>query len=134
MTVANDNDFGDIDDFDPDVILTGAQVVAAALGRRITTPPGGLHYDPAYVCVDLEAWLNRALTDADLDALRAQVERCVRAETRADPDITTVDVDFYAAGGVLQVVVQGVTVDGASFELTATADPDEGIKLALSAA
>lgn len=134
MTVANDNDFGDIDDFDPDVILTGAQVVAAALGRRVTTPPGGLFYDPAYVCVDLESYLNRALSDADLDALRAQIERCVRAETRADPDRTVVDVDWYPDGGQLQVTIQGETVDGQAFELVATAEPDEGVQLALSAA
>lgn len=133
MTIANDNDFGDIDDFDLDVVLTGAQVVAAALGRRITTPPGGLHYDPAYVCVDLEAWLNRALTDADLDALRGQIERCVRAEARVDADRTTVDVDFYPGGYLLQVTIQGFTVADAAFELVATGDPDEGVKLALAA-
>lgn len=131
--MAIDPDLGDIDDFDPDVILTGAQVVAAALGRRVTTPPGGLHYDPGYVCVDLESYQSRALTARDLDELRAQLERCVRAETRADPDLTTVDVAWYAAGGILEVTIQGETVDGAAFELSATVAPDEGVVLVLSA-
>ena len=38
-----------------------------------------------------------------------------------------------AAGGILEVTIQGETVDGAAFELSATVAPDEGVVLVLSA-
>lgn len=125
-----DNDFGDIDDCDPDVILTGAQVVAAAAGRRITTPPGGLHYDPGYLSIDLESYQSRALTPREVFELRVAVERCVTADPRVAE--ATVDAVYYAAGMELRVTVDGTTVDGAAFELAATVD-GEGVALAVAA-
>jgi hypothetical protein len=76
--------------------------------------------------------------EADAPALRLTestscIERCVRAEARVDADRTTVDVDFYPGGYLLQVTIQGFTVADAAFELVATGDPDEGVKLALAA-
>jgi hypothetical protein len=124
-------DFAGVDDLDIDAEVTGAAAVAEAVGRRITTKPGDVFYDPAYVCTDLGAWQSRAVTDADLYRLRVDLERCVRAERRV-ADFTC-DVAFYAESFELRVVIDGVTVDGEAFNLTATVLPDEGVQLAIAA-
>lgn len=122
-------DFADIADFDLDVVLSGGAAVAAAFGRRITTPPGDLFYDPSYVCIDLHAWQNRALTSADVWRLRVDLERCRDAERRIAS--ATCDVAYFAEGFELRVSVNGVTVDGEAFTLAATVD-GEGVQLAVA--
>lgn len=123
-------DIAGIDDIDLDQVVTGPAAVAEAFGRRITTQPGDVFYDPAYVCTDLGAWQSRTIAPGDLYQLRADIERCAEAEKRITAYV--VDVTYYAAGLELRVKVSAQTVKG-PFELTATVDPDEGVKLAITA-
>lgn len=129
--MAFDADFGGIDDCDLDVLVQGAAQIAEAVGRRITTRPGTVFYDPKYLCVDLVAWQSRGLTDADLWRLRTDLERCIAQEERLAS--FTVDCAWYPRGQELRVTVGGETVDGETFTLTATVD-GEGVQLAVALA
>jgi hypothetical protein len=122
-------DFAGAEDVSIDETVTGAAAIGEAVGRRVTTKE--LWYDPGYACLDLGEWQSRAMTNADVYRLRVDVERCVRAERRVQT--FTVDVAFYALGMELRVRIDGVTVDGDAFVVTATVTPDEGVVLAVAA-
>lgn len=124
------DDIAGIEDLDIDEVVRGAAAIAEAFGRRITTPSGGLDYDPAYVSTDLGAWQSRALSSSDVYRLRVDLERCRDAERRIAS--ATIDVAYFEAGMELRVTVNGVTVDGDTFELSATVD-GEGVQLAVAA-
>ena len=125
--MAFDTDFAGIDDLLFDETVSGAAAVAEAFGRRITTR--SLWYDPGYVCTDLTAYQSKALVDADLWRIRTDIERCAQAEPRIDTAVVT--VNWYAVGFELRVSVEGLTVDGETFTLTATVD-GEGVQLAVA--
>jgi hypothetical protein len=122
-------DFSGMTDLSLDEVVTGAGAVAEAVGRRITTPPGGLFYDSGYNSLDLGSWQSKALTDADVWRLKADMERAIAQEQRLAS--FAVDVAWYAAGMELRVKVAGTTVDGDTFELVATVD-GEGVRLAIA--
>lgn len=128
--MAIEPDFAGIDDFDFDEVLTGAAVVAAAAGRRVTTRPGDLFYDARYLCLDLGAYQSATLTDDEVWRLRIDVERVVRDDQRvAEVDV---EVAWYPIGATLKVTIDGVTVDGDIFQTAVTVD-GEGVQLAIAA-
>lgn len=129
MTITTD--FAGVDDLDIDVEVSDAAAVAEAVARRITTPEGGVFYDPRYKSTDLTAWLSRVVTFVGLFDLRTTLSDCIAEESRVAD--FTVDVAFYAESSELRVTIEGVTVDGGTFELTATVLPDEGVQLAIAA-
>lgn len=127
--MAIEADIAGIDDFLLDEVVTGAAAVAEAVARRITTTT--LWYDPAYKCMDLSGYQSRAMTDVDLWRLKVDLERCIGDEQRLDEFV--VDVAFSAESFTLRVRIDGVTVDGDTFSLVATVDPDEGVRFAIAA-
>lgn len=122
-------DLAGLGDLNIDEVVSGAAAVAEAVGRRITTPSGGLFYDPLYLSLDLHSYESKALTDADVWRLKADMERAIAQEQRLAS--FAVDVAWYAAGMELRVKVAGTTVDGDTFELVATVD-GEGVRLAIA--
>jgi hypothetical protein len=125
--MAFDTDFAGIDDLLFDESVSGAAAVAEAFGRRITTR--SLWYDPTYVCTDLTSYQSKALLDADLWRIRTDIERCAQAEPRIARAVVT--VNWYPTGLELRASIEGLTVDGETFTLTATVD-SEGVRLAVA--
>ena len=70
-------------------LMTGLRVVGEALLRRLTTPPGGLFYDPDYG-YDIRGLLNAPLTSADLARARIRIV----AECQKDERVDTVEADL----------------------------------------
>ncbi len=86
-------------DFGPDVstfpdldpmfeIVTGNQVIAEAILRRLTTTREGLFYDSDYG-LDVRAWLNESLVPKRLYLLQRQIEaECEKDERVLSADAT----------------------------------------------
>ena len=90
-------------------IVTGPRVLAEAIARRLSTPRGGLFYDPTYG-LDVRAWLNESLTPQRLFALRHAVE----AEVEKDERVLScsADLTFIAATKSLRLTLSIQTQDG----------------------
>ncbi len=88
-----------------------------ALLRRLTTPRGGLFYDPDYG-FDVPSYLNAAIAQTDFARIRAGIA----AELRKDPRTLTVSVDavFTFATKTMQITVQ-LTTDVGPFDLVLAA-------------
>ena len=98
-------------DLDPDFVsIEGAAAVAQALGHRLSTPSGGLFYDPEYESLDLREWLSAGLDDAEVWQLRARIERALRQDERVyDVEL---DVDFNVNARTLTVTAEGTSAAG----------------------
>jgi phage baseplate assembly protein W len=90
-------------------IVTGFQVLAQALARRLLTRKGLLPSHPDYG-VDLRLYLNEAVDDSALTRMRAEVVH----ELQQDERVQAVDASvlFSPATGVLTATVQGTTAEG----------------------
>lgn len=122
-------DLAGLGDLNIDEVVSGAAAVAEAVGRRITTPSGGLFYDPLYLSLDLHSYESKTMTGADVWRLRADIERVLAQEQRLAS--YAVEVRWYAAGMELRVSIEGLTVDGETFTLTVTVD-SERVQLAVA--
>lgn len=69
--------------------VEGPLVVAQAIVRRLTTPRGGLPYDPNYG-LDVRGFLNRATTTAELRSIAGQVRLEVTKDDRVESASVTV--------------------------------------------
>lgn len=101
----------DIDEYGTTV--SGPEAVAQAIARRLQTPPGGLIDDPTYG-YDLRALLNRTLTRAEQQDVRASVE----AQCLLDERVDSADVEIDLDGEELTVTVSPELAGGETFELT----------------
>lgn len=91
---------------------SGPPVVASALVRRLTTPRGGLFYDPGYGFA-VQNYLNSA--SADGFAIASEVE----AECLKDPRVLSADVTqtFIQSTGALSLLVAVTLRNGTQFSL-----------------
>jgi hypothetical protein len=97
-------------DLDPTfAVITGSQVLAEALFRRLTQPRGGLLSDPNYG-IDVRDTLNGAYSEADIARLKSDIER----ECEKDERVVTAqsDVAFVAITGELRITVSVGTAQG----------------------
>lgn len=90
-------------------LSSGIANLIAAIIRRLTTPRGGLFYDPNYG-YDVRAFLNADVSQTDV----AQIKAGITAELRKDPRISrvTVDATFTFATKTLQISLAFDTADG----------------------
>jgi phage baseplate assembly protein W len=98
---------------------TGPRVLAEAIARRLSTPRGGLFYDPSYG-LDLRDYLNAKFGRGDETRLRAAIaNECIKDERILSADATV----------SLNVALQTLTL---SLKLT-TANGPFSLTLAISA-
>lgn len=82
-------DVSTIPDLDPTfTLISGPQVVAQSIARRLTTPRGDLAFHPDYG-IDLRMWLNEAMTPQAI----AECSQSIEAECRKDERVETVKVN-----------------------------------------
>lgn len=96
-------------------IVTGRNALAHAILRRLTTPRGGLFYDPEYGYDVLNA------IGATLNGTVGQIEQGVLEQITAEEEVETASVRVTFLAGVLRVVMRVVDGDG-PFDLTMTVD------------
>lgn len=114
ITVDYGTDISCTDDMDPLAReVSGQEVVAQAIYRRLTTPRGRLIDDPDYG-TDVRSFLHRGLTTAELRA----VEAAIRSEVLKDERIALVTVKATSADdGQSMTVVLNVTTGLGPFRL-----------------
>lgn len=119
-TPAADDGFGSdlscVTDLTPDMAELASDdvlVVAQAALRRLTTPRGALLDDPDYG-LDVQSYVHKAMTTAELRAMAGQI----RLELLKDDRIEDADVTATPAGeNRYSLSIRGVTAAG-PFELT----------------
>lgn len=110
MAIDFGTDVDCVDDLDPAFgLVSGTKAVAQALLRRLSTPRGGLFYDPTYG-YDLTAFCNADLTDAELFAIGAAIEgECARDERVSRARAA---VSFDAAAQTLRIAIDVTSAQG----------------------
>jgi phage baseplate assembly protein W len=90
-------------------LVSGNAAVLQAIARRLTTPRGGLFYDPNYG-TDVRGFLNEAITNESIARWKTAIER----ECRQDQRVASVVVDMKpnAAAQSLTVHITCTTADG----------------------
>ena len=89
-------------------LADGARNIGNALARRLTTPRGGLLYDPSYG-TDVRNYLNAGFTPAQV----ARVKSEVAAEVMQDPRVSSVAVDVTVAGaGSMTITIEAELEEG----------------------
>ena len=90
-------------------LVSGNTAVLQALARRLTTPRGGLFYDPNYG-TDVRGFLNEAMTNESIARWKTAIER----ECRQDPRVTSIVVDMNpnVPANTLTIHITGTTADG----------------------
>ena len=90
-------------------LVSGTTAVLQALARRLTTPRGGLFYDPNYG-TDVRGFLNEAMTNESIARWKTAIDR----ECRQDPRVTSIAVDMIpnVAAHTLTIHITGTTADG----------------------
>lgn len=90
-------------------IASGKLNLACAIVRRLTTPRGGLFYDPDYG-LDVRSYLNAGFTQAGVEALRASIV----AEVEKDPRVDSCGAEmvFNFATGRMSITLTVLTADG----------------------
>jgi phage baseplate assembly protein W len=91
----------------PSVQVSGNQVVAEAIARRLQTPRGGLIDDPNYG-YDLTAWLNADVTPAQI----ASIQSSINAECTKDERVSSAASSVTFLSGALIVSVLLTTAAG----------------------
>lgn len=96
-------------------LFTGPKIVAEAVARRLTTPRGGLFYDPNYG-TDLRRWLNAAIDEKDIPDIRAEIE----TEAELDERVATADVsvEFDRSSASIKAKIELTLVDDRTFRFT----------------
>lgn len=89
--------------------VSGLTNLAHALARRLSTPRGGLFYDPDYG-LDLREWINEGLTDSGIVELGSLIEAEVRKDDRARE--ATATASYNRATRALTVDMSIDTVEG----------------------
>ena len=93
-------------------LVTGNTLLAQALMRRLTTPRGGLWYDPNYG-FDLRILVGATLTNSQLGALSGMIE----VECEKDDRVSSARCALTLANGRMTVAITVTTRTGA-FDLT----------------
>jgi hypothetical protein len=77
-------------------IATGLRNIGNALARRLTTPRGGLFYDPDYG-LDVRDYLSAGMTPQQLSAIQGDITNEVSKDERIDNPVVTVVQNLAAA-------------------------------------
>lgn len=115
MADAFGSDISCVAGLDPNFTLTsGAACVAQAIARRLTTPRGGLFYDPNYG-TDVREILAAKIDRRRLEDWRARIE----TEVRKDDRVASVSASlvYLPATGILTIRIDG-TLGTGPFTLT----------------
>lgn len=110
------SDLSCVEDLTPDMAeLASADVlvVAQAALRRLTTPRGALLDDPDYG-LDVQAYVHKAMTPAELRAMAGQIRLELLKDDRIEDAQVTVTPD---GASRFSISIRGVTATG-PFELT----------------
>lgn len=89
--------------------VSGTQALAQALLRRLTTPSGGLFYDPLYG-MDIRSFVNDSMTSDSVSTKQAQIEQEVLQDERVY--LATAIVSFIPASSALTCTLQMQTSFG----------------------
>lgn len=115
-------DISGTDDVDPTfALVSGNALLAQALYRRLTTPRGGMFYDPNYG-FDVRLLLNMSLSDVGLAAIVGMIEGECEKEERVytarcfldrTPGAATLNINVQTQLGpfALTLAVSEVTVE-----------------------
>lgn len=96
-------------------LLQGIQVLAERLYRRFTTPKNFLTFQPGDG-LDLRSFLSKAMTNREVQALKAQVEKEARKDQQVDD--ATATVVFNQSAESLTIALSVEPSDESSFTLT----------------
>lgn len=97
--------FDDLDRFFR--VMGGPRVIAEALLRRLSTPAGGLFYDPDYG-YDVRQLLNAPLSTADL----ARARIAIVAECQKDQRVDSCEAEVALSGSSLRLTLSITTASG----------------------
>jgi phage baseplate assembly protein W len=103
-------DFGTDLSLWPDIDPSGATVsgftcLAQALLRRLTTPRGGLFYDPGYG-TDIRGYLGESMTNASAGSIQNAIEREITQDERITSAVVTATINLLASIIVVHITLQ----------------------------
>ena len=108
-----------LDDLDPSfALVSGEPMLARAIARRLTTPRGGLFYDPDYG-YDVRALLLDGLTPAKLASARASIAAEVEKDERVASAAVTFTHDTTAERLTITIEIE---TDEGPFDLVLSVD------------
>jgi hypothetical protein len=111
MATEYGTDFACVEDLDAKLSLaSGPRMVAEAVVRRLSTPRGGLWYDPAYG-TDLRGYLNGASS-------RFRVASDVEREALKDERVAAAAASVTRSASTLSVAIELTLETGVTFDLT----------------
>lgn len=112
-------DISALDDLDPGfALVSGEAMLARAIARRLTTPRGGLFYDPDYG-YDVRGLLLDSLTPAKL----ASASAAIGSEVEKDPRVAAASVTFTEDTSAARLTISvEVETDAGPFDLVLSVD------------
>jgi phage baseplate assembly protein W len=119
MATTFGSDFSAVEDFDANwTFLEGdageALALTQALARRLSTPRGGLFYDPAYG-LDIRGFIADSVSPADA---AAQIENECRKDERVDDAKCTITASGEGASTVWTVDIRCAATTGKVYNMT----------------
>ena len=109
----------DIDNNGPSSVwglATGLKNLGNAHIRRMTTPPGGLWYDPTYVSCDIFELLNQTIiTTRDLAVWEANIGHAIEDDERVDS--CSVNLSYDPTSEACTIRIEETLVTGQTFSL-----------------
>lgn len=99
-------------------VVTGYQNVGEAMIRRLSTPRGGLFYDPNYG-TDLREWVNQGIRAKDVPRLAGLIAQECEKDDRVYSAVATIDTSVPGGGFAVSIFI--VTIAGPfTLDLTVT--------------